>query len=144
LWFIFQFVWLVLLLQLLPFTCHRPKLGQKITGKRGWHKHHPRHVSKPDLDYRGVGGMEAKIPLAPGPVPGARTWAVFIIPRSKNRKYWSNPTWKLWMATMYCCLSLRVGPLFDQKDRRKCIFCFQQYYNENNQYFPIYIPWIRM
>ena len=58
---IFQFVWLVLLLQLLPFTCHRPKLGQKITGKRGWHEHHPRHVPKPDLDKRGVGGRKRKI-----------------------------------------------------------------------------------
>ena len=28
-------------------------------------------MSKPDVDYRGVGGMEAKIPLAPGPMPDA-------------------------------------------------------------------------
>ena len=50
-----------------------PKAWAKDHGKAGVARttHHPRHLSKPDLDYRGVGGMEAKIPLAPGPMPDA-------------------------------------------------------------------------
>ena len=56
---------------LLSLVYHRPRLGQKMTRKRGWHKHHPRHEPKADFDYCGVGGRKRKMPLAPGPMPGA-------------------------------------------------------------------------
>ena len=108
--FIFQFVWLVLLLQLLPFACHRPNLGQKITGKRVWHEHHPRRVSKPDLDYRGVGGMEAKIPLAPGPMPDASNLSRTHSSRVEKPKHTGR--------TQIRNSGLPRCP-FDQKDLRK-------------------------
>ena len=43
------------------------RLGQKITGKRGWHEHHPRHEPSTELGKRGVGGREQKsLALDPG------------------------------------------------------------------------------